>query len=214
MIDIELTRLITRPDNANRMPPELLRSLLGHIKRTGRYPALIVRPSPSLSNHFEILDGHHRAEALRSLGQTTARCEVWEVDDDEALVLLATLNRLEGHDDVDKRADLVSRLVEQFGKDRAVAMLPEDASHLQQLLDIRLEPPLPVEPPNLEAMPEAVTFFLTRPQRRRLLERLSDLAGTRTQQLVELLRLDESPAEPQEPDAPAGASGARTTDRC
>ena len=40
------------------------------------------------------------AEALRRLGRASARCEVWAVDDDEAMLLLATLNRLQGRDDV------------------------------------------------------------------------------------------------------------------
>ena len=104
MIEIPLTHLRSRADNANIMPEALLIKLAGHIERTGRYPHLIVRPMPGETGAYEILDGHHRAEALRRLRSETARCEVWEVDDDEALVLLATLNRLQGRDEVRRRA--------------------------------------------------------------------------------------------------------------
>ncbi|MBE3071108.1 MAG: ParB N-terminal domain-containing protein, partial [Planctomycetes bacterium] len=55
---------------------------------------------------YQILNGHHRAQALRELGHTHARCDVWEVDDAEARLLLATLNRLEGRDDPGLRARL------------------------------------------------------------------------------------------------------------
>ena len=107
MIEIPLGQLRARIDNANVMPEALLAKLVRHIERTDRYPHLIVRPIADAGlgaeGFYEILDGHHRAAALRRLGRTTARCEVWEVDDDEALVLLATLNRLQGRDDVLKR---------------------------------------------------------------------------------------------------------------
>ena len=88
------------PENANRMLPGLLEKLKSHIRRTGRYEPLVVRPmgraqakaqcggendrpqsgrlerrAPSESR-YQILNGHHRAEVLKALGHTRARCDV------------------------------------------------------------------------------------------------------------------------------------------
>ncbi|MCL4197796.1 MAG: ParB/RepB/Spo0J family partition protein [Phycisphaerales bacterium] len=200
MIEIPLTQLRSRADNANVMPEGLLVKLAGHIERTDRYPHLIVRPMPGETGAYEILDGHHRTEALRRLGRTAARCEVWEVDDDEALVLLATLNRLQGRDEVRRRADLLESLRQRFGEQRLPQILPEDAERLERLRQVRLEPPAPAPSIRAGDLPVAVTFFLTPAQKRRLDEALSGHAGTRSQQLVAHLRLDaDAQPHPQPP---------------
>jgi len=221
---IEIDRLRERPDNANRMPERSFRALVKHIARTGRYPSIIVRPvraggsndiskdidprhidsnelesdEDAAGRWYEILDGHHRVRALRELNETQARCEVWDdVDDAEALVLLTTLNRLEGSDDPVRRGALGQRLVERFGRDRVGTRLPEDAAALDRLLETQLPPPAPAFVDVAEALPEAVTFFLTRAQRERLdvqLRRAADHAETkprtRSERLIALLDLD------------------------
>src|SRR5438093_6217138 len=90
---VSLDDLQPHPFNSNVMPADLREKLKAHIKGTGRYPSVVVRPHPKGQGKYEILDGHHRAEVLRELGHTEARCDVWEVDDHEAKLLLATLNR-------------------------------------------------------------------------------------------------------------------------
>ena len=196
--DLPIDSLVERSDNPNRMSPEMFEKLVKHIERTGRYPAIIVRPlscTEDERDEYEIIDGHHRIQALRSLGHSTARCDVWEIDDDEALVLLATLNRLSGFDDPLRRADMLQRLTERFGKERLVTLVPEDRERLNRLLGLRSAPP-PPQPPTLDnAIPETVTFFLTTTQRRRLDEKLraAPAGGTRSARLISLLALgDES----------------------
>ncbi len=96
MIPIE--DLCPHPLNANTMSEDLRAKLKVHIGRTGRYPFVVVRADPEEPGRFQILDGHHRVEILRELDHTEARCDIWNVDDREAKLLLATLNRLEGQD--------------------------------------------------------------------------------------------------------------------
>lgn len=191
MIEIPLDQLRPRIDNANLMPEALLAKLVRHIERTDRYPHLIVRPMPGEPDAYEILDGHHRAAALRRLARTTARCEVWEVDDDEALVLLATLNRLQGRDDVFKRADLLESLRQRLGEQRLPQWLPEDAERIERLRQTCLAPPPPAPSISAGELPGAITFFLTGPQTQRLKDRLRAFEGTRSQQLVACLQLDD-----------------------
>ncbi len=190
MIEIPLEQLRPRPDNANVMPEALRNKLTAHIERTDRYPHLIVRPMPGERGAYEILDGHHRAQALRRLGRTSARCQVWEADDDEALLLLATLNRLQGRDDALKRAHLLEALRQRLGEQRLPEWLPEDTERLERLRQLRASPPAPAPSIGAGELPAAATFFLTGRQAARLDERLAAFEGTRTQRLVACLQLD------------------------
>src|SRR5882672_5731216 len=91
---VALDDLVAHPLNSNAMSEDLQAKLRAHIKRTGRYPFLVVRQHPDEPGKYQVLDGHHRVAILRDLGHTQARCDVWDVNDREARLLLATLNRL------------------------------------------------------------------------------------------------------------------------
>jgi ParB-like chromosome segregation protein Spo0J len=193
MPTIPLDHLVDHPDNANRMPAALMEKLTRHIAESGDYPPLIVRDISSAEDEprYQILDGHHRARALRELGCEAARCEIWEVDDERATLLLLTLNRLEGVDDPQRRGALLKRLADSVGVKELSRLVPEDPARLRKLIEASEAPPPPVEPRDVEAMPQAVTFFLTAPQRRCLLKRLKTVAKDRSEALVSLLSLDE-----------------------
>ncbi|MDY7110252.1 MAG: ParB/RepB/Spo0J family partition protein [Planctomycetota bacterium] len=189
MKTIALDDLESHPENANRMPDDLLGKLVEHIRRSGQYPLLIVRPHPS-ARGYQVLDGHHRLEALRRLGYVEARCDVWDVDDERARLLLLTLNRLEGRDDPQRRGALLRRLAEEMDAKDLAHLVPDDAAAIEKLMQLTDPPPPPAPPPELETMPHAVTFFLTAPQRRSLFARLSDVARDRSEALVRILQLD------------------------
>lgn len=197
---IELSRLKAHPANSNVMPEPLLAKLVDHIERSGRYPPLIVRPiekhhgdEPILEpgSHpikvYQVLDGHHRAEALRRLGRQTADCVVWHVDDQEALMLLATLNRLQGQDDPRKRAALVGALSQSHELTALANLLPERREQLKKLLEINARPPALRAPQPIEQMPVAVHFFLLPEYKRRLDAVLRMIGGTREEALMVLM---------------------------
>jgi ParB-like chromosome segregation protein Spo0J len=171
---IPLDAIEPHPENSNRMPLPLLEKLKGHIQRTGRYEPLIVRP---LNNDgcYQILNGHHRARALRELGHTHARCDVWEVDDAEARLLLATLNRLEGRDDPSARALLVSRLAEGRSAEDLARLLPEPPDAVERLLRLAQPPPGPLAPDALEPIARPMTFFLSEEQHALVSEALREI---------------------------------------
>ena len=168
------------PENANRMLPGLLEKLKSHIQRTGRYEPLVVRPTRNAEcgtrnerqnskngqrgARYQILNGHHRAEVLKALGHTRARCDVWDVDDEEARMLLATLNRLEGRDDPKARARLVAHLATGRSAEDLARLLPEPPDAVERLLRLAEPPPEPVPPDALEPLPEALVFFLNAEQ--------------------------------------------------
>jgi ParB-like chromosome segregation protein Spo0J len=116
------------------MPDELKAKLAVNIGTSGRYPPLIVRPLDSGS--FQILDGHQRADVLRELGEATALCYVWPASDEEALILVATLNRLEGQDIPGRRAALIAELQAHETLADLARLLPEDEAQLEATLDL------------------------------------------------------------------------------
>jgi ParB-like chromosome segregation protein Spo0J len=115
------------------MPEDLRAKLAAHIKQSGRYPMVIVRPHPDEAGQFQILDGHHRVEVLRDLGQTDIRCDVWAVDDREAKILLATLNRLQGQDSPIRRAQLLHELLGEMSLGDLAGLLPETDKQIEEL---------------------------------------------------------------------------------
>ncbi len=170
---IPLEALQPHPENSNRMPPHLMEKLKAHIERTGLYEPLVVRPMghdaaggdlkseiSDLRCRYQILNGHHRAEVLRGLGHTRARCDVWEVDDDEARLLLATLNRLEGRDDPSARARLVARLAKGRTAEELARLLPEPPDAVERLLRLAQPPPEPLTPEAMAPIARPMTFFL------------------------------------------------------
>jgi ParB-like chromosome segregation protein Spo0J len=130
---IPIGDLRAHPLNSNVMPEDLRAKLAAHIKQSGRYPMVIVRPHPEEPGSFQILDGHHRVEVLRDLGHTDVRCDVWAVDDREAKLLLATLNRLQGQDSPIRRAQLLHELMGELSLPDLAGLLPETDKQIQEL---------------------------------------------------------------------------------
>ncbi len=142
LVHIPLSRLHAHPQNANRMDDAFLDKLAANIQREGNYPPLIVRPHPKRRGHYQLLDGHQRSATLARLGFVDAWCYVWPCDDATALMLLATLNRLEGQDDPRLRAELLRELAALLSADELALLLPEDASALRNglaLLDLDID---------------------------------------------------------------------------
>jgi ParB-like chromosome segregation protein Spo0J len=142
LISVPLEKLRAHPANANVMPEERLEKLTENIRRERDYPPLIVRPHSEEADAYQILDGHQRLEALRRLGRAEAHCYCWPCDDRTALILLSTLNRLEGQDDPRLRAELIRELSQLASLEELALLLPEDVRGLSDslaMLDLDLE---------------------------------------------------------------------------
>lgn len=136
LLRVSLKRLRAHPANPNLMDEPLLAKLAANIRREGRYPPLIVRPMPGEADCYQVLDGHQRWRVLERLGHRTADCYAWPCDDETALFLLATLNRLAGQDDPLKRAELLRALSDLVSIDQLAQLLPEDAGEIRRSLDL------------------------------------------------------------------------------
>jgi len=150
---IALDRLIAHPDNPNRMSSGNFAKLVRNIEQTGRYEPLIVRPyrkrhressiehrAPSIENRarFQIINGYHRWQVLRQLGYKRADVIVWDVDDDQADLLLATLNRLAGCDELSRKISLLKKLSKKMNARELSKLIPQTPGQIKRLVNLRI----------------------------------------------------------------------------
>jgi ParB/RepB/Spo0J family partition protein len=200
------------------MDVETLSKLRRHIGGTGRYEPLIVRPHPTEEDKFQVINGHHRLQVLKALGQTKARCVIWEVDDDQTRLYLATLNRLSGEDIPERRALLIGSLLESFEVDDLASLLPESQdqiAELERIAKIDLDELVPRPPVELACASQVILeFFLDRDGAKQVNLALDVIAhrhtemGMRSAALVHLARSYLSANGSSPVTSPAGESKA------
>ena len=185
---IDIDALKGHPLNSNEMSQEYFGKLMGHIKRTGMYPPIIVRRA-EVEGEYQVLDGHHRLKAIRKLGLTKAKCVIWSVSEKEGLILLSTLNRLSGNENVVKRSELLKQVKLRLGCDtwRLSELLPENFERAEKLLSLGEDRLKTREPRERVEIPVAVHFFLKKEDKKKLEDRLVDIGGKREEALMSLV---------------------------
>ncbi len=143
LLSIPLKDLRPHPMNPNQMSAQAFKKLVAHIERSGNYEPIIVRSHPTRNGFFQCLNGHHRVKALAQLGFHNADCIAWDVNDEQALVLLTTLNRLVGGDLLEKKSDIIKELSITFDSQKLSAMLPDSRKSIERLKSIKKTVKLP-----------------------------------------------------------------------
>jgi ParB/RepB/Spo0J family partition protein len=160
---IPLAILLAHPDNPNQMSKANFNKLINNIERNGFYEPLIVRPHPQRQDHFEIINGHHRKQALEQLGYEKADCIVWDVDDRQVDIFLMTLNRLGGSDTLSKKIALLERLSQKADLKELSKLLPQSKKQIQQLTNLKLSQMPAKQVDNVFALP--LVFFVSDEQK-------------------------------------------------
>ncbi|MCK4888079.1 MAG: ParB-like nuclease domain-containing protein [Planctomycetes bacterium] len=160
---IKLEKLKAHPDNPNKMSKANLRKLIANIERTGMYEPLIVRPHPKTKNCYQIINGHHRCKALKKLGYKTADAVVWDIDDQQVDILLITLNRLQGSDQLGKKLELLKKLKSKIKPAELSRFLPQSKAQINKLTS--LEESLSLIKPAQTSFAEPIVFFLNEKQK-------------------------------------------------
>lgn len=155
---IPLDKLDAHPDNPNKQSRVNFAKLVRNIEWTGRYEPLIVRPSPDKAGCFQIINGYHRCHALTKLGYKAADCIVWDIDDEQTDILLATLNRLGGSDKLGKKLKLLKRLNKRFESGELAKLLPLKQRQIERLVNLKM-PSTPAEI-NARSFANPMVFFL------------------------------------------------------
>jgi ParB/RepB/Spo0J family partition protein len=153
---IPLDKLVAHPDNPNRMSKANIAKLVRNIEQTGRYEPIIVRPHPQRGNYFQIINGEHRCRALAKLGYKTADCVVWDIDDEQTDILLATLNRLGGTDELGKKLELLKRLNKRMESGELSKLLPQTAKQIERLTNLKM----PSTPAETKSFSNPMVFFV------------------------------------------------------
>ena len=161
---IELEKLLAHPMSANAMSKATFKKLAGHIERTGNYEPLVVRRHPRKRGYFEILNGHCRKKVLEQLEYKGVECVVWEADDEEALMLLATLNRLRGKDLLESKAAVVKKLNKKIDDKLLASMIPESRGGIAKLRNVSAARKIKIN--EGKAFMSPVVFFLDEEEKR------------------------------------------------
>jgi len=178
---IPIDKLVAHPDSPNRMGKGRFARLVRNIERTGRYEPLVVRPCPNKDCHscagrnpdhserprtqcFQIIHGHHRFRALAELSYEFAEAIVWDIDDQEADILLVTINRLAGSDVLDKKLAVLGRLDRRMSTVELAKLLPMSRTQIERLTKIGTDHPSVVEVAGAE-FASPLVFFVSDEQK-------------------------------------------------
>ncbi len=172
---IALDKLAAHPDNPNKMSKATFGKLVRNIERTGRYEPIVVRPHPKRENHFQIINGEHRCRALAKLGYKSADCLIWDVNNKQVDILLATLNRLAGSDVLGKKLSLLSRLNKRMESNELGKLLPQTAKQIERLINLKI-PSRPRET-NAKCFSNPMVFFVSDTQQEVIEKALSSAQG-------------------------------------
>jgi ParB-like chromosome segregation protein Spo0J len=168
---IALDKLEFHPDNPNRQSKINFAKLVRNIEWTGRYEPLVVRPCPGKADCFQIINGHHRCRALAKLGCETADCVVWDIDDEQTDILLTTLNRLGGSDQLGEKLKLLKRLNKTIVTGELAKLLPQTAKQIERLINLK-RPSVPAKM-NAKCFANPLVFFVNDKQQQQIEKALS-----------------------------------------
>ena len=162
---IPVENLVPHPDSPNRMSKKKFTKLVHNIERTGRYEPLVVRPCPKKTDVFQIINGFHRWEALHQLGFKTVEVVIWNIDEKDTDIFLATLNRLGGSDVLEKKLALMDRLNQQKPSSLLAKLLPYSERQIQRLARMN-SGRIPRIKPTKPMFANPVVFFLSDAQQK------------------------------------------------
>jgi predicted component of type VI protein secretion system len=75
-------------------------------------------------------------EILIKVGIKEDKCDVWEVKNSEARLLIATLNRLEGQDMPELRISLLKNLMDDYDPSELESLIPENTKQLEDMIEL------------------------------------------------------------------------------
>jgi len=131
VIDLPLDRLKPAPWNPNAMDAAMTARLRESLDRFGLVENLVVRPIGG--GAYEVLNGNQRLPLLRERGLAFAPCVVVDLDEAQARLLGMALNRIQGEDDLSRKAELVKNVLTSVPQADVLSLLPETAGSLAAL---------------------------------------------------------------------------------
>jgi hypothetical protein len=121
------------------------------------------------------------------LGYRNVDCIVWNVDDVQTGIYLATLNRLGGKDDLNKRINLLRYLSKEIKPANLAKVLLQTETQIKKLLNLKIK--LGESGKNAKVFLNSMVFFVTDIQKEKIDRALSSLSEQVKDQKLQKTRL-------------------------
>lgn len=116
--NLPLKQLIAADSNANVMTEAEVKALKDGVGALGFLQPLLVRPLKGKAFRYEIIDGHHRAEAAKSLGMEEVPCVVVsDMSEEQVHITRIAMNKNRGELDLTVVGQQLRDMVAEFELD-------------------------------------------------------------------------------------------------
>lgn len=132
VVAVPIAKLHANAWNPNRQNEATQRAEVASIDAYGFIDPITVRPHPTLTGEYEIIDGEHRWLACQTLGIDAAPCVVLKLDDAQAKKLTVVMNETRGDADAAALGELLAEL--NTIDPGLLAVLPWDGAELESLI--------------------------------------------------------------------------------
>jgi len=122
-------------------------------------------PIEKLLAHPDSPNRMGKLQALRELGYKIAEVMVWDIDDREADMLLASINRLRGSDVLDKKLTVLNRLNRRMRSTEMTKVLPFSRTQIERLAEIGTRRLPPIKPARAK-FADPLVFFVDSGQKK------------------------------------------------
>jgi len=134
VVDLPMTSIRPAEWNPNQMDEAMRSRMRVSIDRFGMVAPLVVRAIGG--GMYEIIGGEQRFTALSETKAGSAPCVVVTADDAEARLLAQALNHIAGTENPGLRAEVLRSILESIPQTEILALLPETAEGLDELVSI------------------------------------------------------------------------------
>lgn len=148
------------PRNANKMTEAKYAGLKESIKRVGFTQPILV--TDTANGRFEIVDGHHRRDAMRDLGHADIPVVILQPGEDPRLVALA-MNRLRGDTDLAVAGMMIDEMLDEGLEIPDLAISGFTEKELRDLVDALNTPEPSLDDVSGAELPEEVGTPVARP---------------------------------------------------
>jgi ParB/RepB/Spo0J family partition protein len=123
--------------NPNKMDAVAMEKLSNLVDEIGFILPIIVRPHPTKTRRYQIIDGFHRWSLFKEREEDRIDAVVIDVDKDTAMVLTNSLNYIRGQPDPETYASYYQELLssDTMTLDKLSQYVPESSSEIEHILD-------------------------------------------------------------------------------
>jgi ParB/RepB/Spo0J family partition protein len=90
--EVELSEIIQMTDNVRKGQDPDFNNLVENVKANGILQPVILRAHPKIKNRYQLLAGHRRYRAAEKVGLKAIPAAIYDVNDQEALIITVTEN--------------------------------------------------------------------------------------------------------------------------